>query len=82
VQNHVIDSASIEVNRRQRRVKTARLDVHKLLTLLLRQSAGEKKVWSVVRVPSVAEEDRRQLHRDMQTAKQDRTRVINRLKGL
>src|SRR5262245_43228990 len=45
-------------------------------------SAGEKKVWSVVRVPSVDEEDRRQLHRELTTAKQDRTRVINRIKGL
>ena len=82
VQNHVIDSASIEVNRRQRRAKTDRLDVRKLLTMLLRHSAGEKKVWSVVRVPSVDEEDRRQLHRELTTAKQDRTRVINRIKGL
>src|SRR5215472_17865006 len=82
VQNHVIDSASIEVNRRQRRAKTDRLDVRKLLTMLLRHSAGEKKVWSVVRVPSVDEEDRRQLHRELPTAKQDRTRVINRIKGL
>jgi len=82
VQNHVIDSASIEVNRRQRRAKTDRLDVHKLLTMLLRHRAGEQKVWSVVRVPSVDEEDRRQLHREMLTAQQDRTRVINRMKGL
>ena len=82
VENLVIDSASIEVNRRQRRAKTDRLDVRKLLMLLLRHSAGEKKVWSVVRVPSVEEEDRRQLHREMLTAKQDRTRVINRMKGL
>jgi transposase len=82
VQNHVIDSASIEVNRRQRRAKTDRLDVRKLLTMLLRHMAGEQKVWSVVRVPSVEEEDRRQLHRDMLTAKQDRTRVLNRIKGL
>jgi transposase len=35
-----------------------------------------------VRVPSVEEEDRRPLHREMLTAKQDRTRVINRIKGL
>jgi transposase len=81
ITNHVIDSASIEVNRRQRQAKTDRLDVHKLLTMLLRHMAGEKKVWSVVRVPSVDEEDRRQLHREMLPAKQDRTRVINRIKG-
>src|SRR5919199_673478 len=73
VENLVIDSASIEVNRRQRRAKTDRLDVH---------MAGEEKVWSVVRVRSVEEEDRRQLHRELMTAKQDRTRIINRIKGL
>jgi transposase len=82
VTNHVIDSASIEVNRRQRRVKTDRLDVHKLLAMLLRHMAGERKVWSVVRVPSVEEEDRRQLHRELTTAKCDRTRLSNRIKGL
>jgi transposase len=82
IENLVVDSATIEVNRRQRRAKTDRLDVRKLLTMLLRHKAGERKVWSVVRVPSVEEEDRRQLHRDLLTAKQDRTRVINRIKGL
>jgi transposase len=70
------------VNRRYRRAKTDRLDVHKLLTMLLRHAAGETKVWSVVRVPSVADEDRRQLHRELLTTKRDRTRVINRIKGL
>src|SRR5262252_4982252 len=60
-------------------VFSRRLEGH---DLLLRHTAGEQKVWSVVRVPSVAEEDRRQLHRELTTAKQDRTRVINRLKGL
>ena len=48
----------------------------------LRHMAGKQKVWSVVRVPSVEEEDRRQLHRELMTAKRDRTRIINRLKGL
>jgi transposase len=82
VENLVIDSASIEVNRRPRRAKTDRLDVYKLLTMLQRHIAGEQKVWSVVRVPSVAEEDRRQLHRELTTAKHDRTRVLNRMHGL
>ena len=71
VENIVVDSASIEVNRRYRRAKTDRLDVHKLLTMLLCHAAGEKKVWSIVRVPSVAEEDRRQLHREPLTTKRD-----------
>jgi transposase len=50
--------------------------------MLLRHAAGEKKVWSVVRVPSVAEEDRRQWHRELLTTKRDRTRVIKRIKRL
>jgi transposase len=80
--NCVVDSSSIEVTRRYRRAKTDRLDVQKLLTMLLRHVAGARKVWRIVRVPSVEEEDRRQLHRALTTAKRDRTRVINRIKGL
>jgi transposase len=80
VENLVVDSSSIEVSRRKRRAKTDRLDVAALLDLLLRGS--RKKVWSVVRVPTVEQEDRRHLHRELQSAKRDRTRVTNRMKGL
>lgn len=82
VGNVVVDSSSIEVNRRRRRAKSDRLDASKLLTMLLRYHAGETKVWSVVKVPSVADEDGRQLHRELQQLKEERTRHINRLKGL
>jgi len=82
VDNGVIDSASIEVNRRQRRTKTDRLDAAKLLNLLLRYHGGERKVWSIVRVPSVADEDARQLHRELEQLKDERTSHVNRLKGL
>ena len=60
VRNLVVDSASIEVSRRFRRVKTDRMDLGKLLGMLMRYHLGEKKVWSVVRVPSVDAEDERQ----------------------
>jgi transposase len=82
IEHHVVDSSSIEVNRRQRRAKPDRLDVHKLRTMLLRSCAGEKRVWRVVRVPSVEAEDRRQRHRELLTAKRERTRVTKRLQGL
>lgn len=81
IQNIVVDSASIEVNRRMRRAKSDRLDATKLVTMLIRWHAGEKKAWSVVRVPSTKDEDRRHLHRELQTLKRDRTRVINRIRG-
>jgi transposase len=82
VANVVVDSASIEINRRARRAKSDRLDVRKLLTMLLRYAAGERRVWHVVHVPTPAEEDRRQLHRELLTTKRDRTRLTNRIKGL
>jgi transposase len=50
--------------------------------MLIRYHYGEHKVWSVVRVPSVEEEDRRQLHRELRTLKKERTRTINRIRGL
>lgn len=82
IDNVVVDSSSIEVNRRKRRTKTDRLDVEKLLTMLMRYQYGERKVWSVVNVPSVEAEDWRHLHRQMNKFKTDRTRHINRIKGL
>ena len=82
VDNLVVDSASIEVNRRARRAKSDHLDVRKLLTMLLRYDAGERRVWSVVRVPTPAEEDRRQVHRELMRTRRDRARVTNRIKGL
>ena len=82
VKNLVVDSASIEVNRRFRRAKTDRLDVGKLLNMLMRYHQGEPKVWSVVHVPGVAEEDQRQLHRERMALKRERTHHINRMKGV
>lgn len=82
IENIVVDSASLEVNRRKRRVKTDRVDLSKLLTMLIRYYSGEKKVWHVVRVPSVAQEDGRQLHRELSSLKTERTQHINRIKGL
>lgn len=78
IENQVVDSASIEVNRKARRAKTDRLDVRKLLTMRMRYQHGEQSVWSVVNVPSPEAEDRRQLHRDLNAL----TAHNNRIKGL
>jgi transposase len=82
VENQVVDSSSIEVNRRARRAKTDRLDLVKLVTMLIRYHSGETKVWSVVQVPEVKDEDQRQLHRELADLKTGRTRETNRIKGL
>ena len=82
VENVVVDSASIEVNRRQRRVKTDRLDARKLVSMLMRYHGGERKLWAVVRVPSVADEDARQLHRELKVLKREKTMHCSRISGL
>ena len=78
IANVVIDAASIEVNRRQRRAKTDRLDARKLVTQLVRHHSG-KRVWSVVCVPAEADEAARHLHRDLDVLKSElrahRTRI-------
>jgi len=82
IANHVVDSSSIEVNRRARRAKTDRLDLGGLLSLLARYVQGDRRVWRVVRVPTLSEEDARQLPRTAESLTRDRTRLVNRLKGL
>lgn len=82
IDNRVVDSASIEVNRRSRRAKSDGLDVAKLLSMLIRYQQGEKGLWRIVRAPSVEDEDRRQLHREILALNIESTRHINRIKGL
>ena len=82
IDNIVVDSASIEVNRRARRAKTDRLDGDKLLAMLLRYAGGERRVWSVVRVPTPEEEDARRAHRELGRLVRERTAHVNRIRGL
>ena len=82
VRNYVIDPASLQVDRRARRVKTDRIDAERLLRSLMAYLRGEPKVWSVVRVPSVAEEDARRLHRERDRLVLERVQHVNRIKGL
>lgn len=78
----VVDSSSIEVPRRARRRKTDRLDLFKLMGLLQRFLGGEKKVWSVVRVPEADAEDVRQLSRAIERLKAEHGRHRTRIKAL
>jgi transposase len=82
VRNHVFDPASLQVNRRARRAKTDRIDAASLLRALMAHARGEPKVVSVVRVPSVAEEDARRLHRERHRLVAERVQHVNRIKGL
>jgi transposase len=82
IENVVIDPASLHVDRRKKRAKTDRIDLGKLIRSLIRWFGGEPKVWSVVQVPRVKDEDDRQLHRELQTLKCERTRHTNRIRSL
>ena len=81
IANRVVDSASIEVNRRARRAKTDRLDALKLVMMLVRVASGERGVWSEVRVPTVADEAARQVSRERTALTQERTRLLNQVRG-
>jgi transposase len=82
IENEVVDAASIEVSRRLRHVKTDRLDGERLLAKLIRHHAGERGGWNVVRVPTVAEEDARRLHRELERLKRERLAHRVRMQSL
>jgi transposase len=81
ITNHVVDSSSIEVPRRARRAKTDPIDARKLLMLLQRVALGDVQAWHEVHVPSAAEEARRHRSRDRIALTQERTRIINQMRG-
>jgi transposase len=82
VHNLVVDSSSIEVNRRLRRAKADNLDAVSLVGLLIRHCEGDAKVWSVVTVPGADDEDHRQPHRELNQLRRERTTHTNRIRGL
>lgn len=79
VENRVVDSASIEVNRRARRTKTDRLDALKLVTMLVRVCYGEPHVFAEVRVPSAEAEAARHRSRERTALVQEQTRLRNQI---
>jgi len=81
VTNRIVDSASIEVNRRARRAKTDRLDALKLVRMLVRVCTGERGVWREVRVPSVEIEAARQVSRERSALIQEQTRLVNQIRS-
>ena len=78
-----IDSSSIEAARGRKHVKTDRVDLEKLLDLLIRHHCfGLRKAFRVVRVPCAAAEAAQRLHREDEYLLKQRTRISNRIKGL
>jgi len=82
IECRVMEPASLQVNRRARRVKTDRIDVENILHTLIAWCRGERHVCSMVVIPSVEEEDLRRTHRERNRLVRERTAHINRIKGL
>jgi transposase len=82
IENVVIDPASLSVDRRARRVKTDRLDGEQMIRALLAWRRGEPRVMSVVRVPSVEQEDARRRTRERERLIKEQTGHLNRIKAL
>ena len=80
--NHVIDPASLQVNRRARRAKTDRIDALGMLRALMAFQRGEEQVFSVVQVPSVEGEDARRVRRERERLIKERIEHVNRIKAL
>lgn len=81
VRNRVVDSASIEVSRRARRVKTDRVDAVKLVRMLIRACSGERDVWREVRVPTPRHEAARQVSRERTELVEEQTRLVNQMRS-
>jgi len=80
IENIVIDSSSIKVDRKSRRAKTDRLDASRMLKQLILHVRGEEKL-QIARVPSEVEEDRRRIHRERERLIKERTGHTNRIKS-
>lgn len=81
IRNRVVDSSSIDVKRRRRRMKTDRIDALKLVQMLVRACAGEVDVWSEVRVPTLAVEAARHVSRERTALTQEQTRLLNQVRS-
>ena len=82
ITSHVVDPASIAVNRRHRRAKTDKIDGVKLLRTLMAWMRGERQVCTMVQPPSPEDEDRRRLTRERARLLKERIQHTNRIKGL
>lgn len=82
IENRVVDSASIDVKRGRKHAKTDRLDAGQLVKKLVQYEAGDRKVWSVVRVPPPEAEDLRHNDRERQRLTDEQTAAVNAIKGL
>lgn len=79
IEAHVIQPASVPVDRRARRAKSDAIDAELLLRTLLAWLRGEPRVCSMVPVPDEADEDARRCVRERAELVSERTGLVNRI---
>lgn len=82
ITSHVVDAASIAVSRRHRQAKTDKIDGEAMVRTLMAWMRGEPRVCSLVRVPTVDDEDCRRIGRERKSLIEERVMHVNRIKGL
>ena len=78
----IIDPASLEVDRRAKKVKTDRIDALRMIRALKAWKSGDNDVLSPVRVPTIEQEDQRRVGRERDALMSERQRGNNRIRGL
>jgi transposase len=79
---YVLEPTSVLVNRRARRAKTDRLDAEGMVRVLASWLSGDRKICSMLRVPTPEQEDAKRRHREREHLVQDRVRIENRIEAL
>jgi transposase len=82
IDNRVIDAASVELRQGKKRRKTDRLDAALLLRKLRAWLSGDRRVFSVVRVPPEAVEGLRRLERERERLRKERDGHGSRIRSL
>jgi|SRR5579872_6926264 len=82
VEVYVLDASSFLVSRRGRRTKTDRTDVEAMAFTLQALLAGNSGVCRVVPVPTPEVEDAKRIGRERTRLASERTRHVNRIRGL
>lgn len=79
IEIHVIQPASVPVDRRARRAKSDGIDAELLLRTLLAWLRGEPRVCSMVPIPAEADEDARRFIRERAELVGERVSLVNRI---
>lgn len=79
---YVLDASSFLISRRGRRTKTDRIDVEAMTFTLRAYLAGDPSVCRVVPIPTPEAEDAKRISRERTRLASERTRHVNRIRGL